>query len=59
MSTWQKILLVIKQNKKQLICLVLDHNWQFHHELIPPVVKCQRCDRTDPMPYGDARQPYL
>jgi len=35
------------------------HKWDFRHKAKPPVVVCMRCGRTDPMPYGDARMPYL
>jgi hypothetical protein len=35
------------------------HRWDFRHDVTPPVVVCARCGRTDPMPYGDARMPYL
>lgn len=35
------------------------HRWDFRYDEKPPVVTCSRCGRTDPMPYGDARMPYL
>lgn len=38
---------------------VAGHHWDFRHDAKPPVVVCTRCGRTDPMPYGDARMPYL
>jgi len=42
----------------RLLC-IWKHEWKFHHDANPPVVRCTRCGRTDPMPYGDARMPYL
>jgi hypothetical protein len=41
-----------------LLC-VTGHRWDFRFDDKPPVVVCKRCGRTDPMPYGDARMPYL
>lgn len=48
---WSKVI-------KTMTC-VTGHRWDFRFEAKPPVVVCARCGRTDPMPYGDARMPYL
>lgn len=50
-ARWERVI-------KTMRC-VTGHDWDFRHKAKPPVVVCTRCGRTDPMPYGDARMPYL
>lgn len=50
-ARWERVI-------KTMRC-VAGHAWEFHHGAKPSVVTCSRCGRTDPMPYGDARMPYL
>jgi hypothetical protein len=41
-----------------MLCLC-GHDWDFRHRSEPPVIVCGRCGTTEPMPYGDARLPYI
>ena len=43
----------------RIIRCSIGHNWDFRHDETPPIIVCTRCGRAYPMPYGDARMPYL